>query len=149
MRWPKKKSAPSCACLSLPKGHSNLVTRQRSLRLRRSPSGHKPQSQWPLQDAGPQDAPLTNFKGLGVSRSLLPTSSFRALVNGPGFPQTDMWDHTQCVVRALVPTVACNLCMCIIAKRLGSLHWLAHAARHRHFQDVFTSRRTVSSAEDR
>ena len=47
------------------------------------------------------------------------------------------------------PLWPCTHRMCVIAKRLGSLHWLAHAARHGHFQGVFTSRRTVSSAQDR
>ena len=41
MRWrslKKKKSATSCACLSLPGGHPNPAARQRSLRLRRCPA---------------------------------------------------------------------------------------------------------------
>ena len=50
--------------------------------------------------------PVDFHKGVGVSRSLLPTSSFQALVDGPCFPPTDMWDHTWSVVRALMPTLA-------------------------------------------
>ena len=34
--------------------------------------------------------------------------------------------------------------MCVIAERLDCLHWLAHAARHRHFSSASTSRRTAS-----
>ena len=34
-------------------------------------------------------------------------------------------------------------------KRLGCLHWLAYAERHDNFSSAFTSRRTVSFAEDR
>ena len=34
--------------------------------------------------------------------------------------------------------------MCVIAERLGCLHWLAHAPGHRHFSGASTSRRTAS-----
>ena len=55
-------------------------------------------------------------EGVGVLRSILPTSSFRALVDGPGSQPTDIRNHTKCVVRALGPTLAvwpphvCNAC---------------------------------------
>ena len=39
------RKLPNSSCLSLPRGHSNLVACQLSLRLRWSPSVHKPQSQ--------------------------------------------------------------------------------------------------------
>ena len=44
--------------------------------------------------------------GVGVLRSLLPTSMFRAPIDEPGFPHLDMRDHTGCAVRALMPTLA-------------------------------------------
>ena len=82
-------------------------------------------------------------QGVGVLRSLLPTSSFRALVDGPGSQPTDTKGHnTLCVARALLPTLAVYHRMCVIAERLGCLHRLAHAARHRHFSSASTSRRS-------
>ena len=53
------------------------------------------------------------------------------------------------------PHFVCNPCSCAhfgrvtaacvsSPKRLGCLHWLAHAARHGHFQGASTSRRTAS-----
>ena len=44
--------------------------------------------------------------GIGVLRSLLPTTMFRAPIDEPGFPPTDIRDHTKCAVRALMPTLA-------------------------------------------
>ena len=44
--------------------------------------------------------------GVGVLRSLLPTSMFRAPIDEPGFPPIDIRDHTECAVRALMPTLA-------------------------------------------
>ena len=41
-----------------------------------------------------------------ILRSLLPTSSFRARVDGPSSQPTDMRNHTKCAVRALMPTLA-------------------------------------------
>ena len=45
-------------------------------------------------------------QGVGVLRSRLLASLFRALVDGPGLQPTDMRNHTSCVSRALVPTFA-------------------------------------------
>ena len=42
----------------------------------------------------------------GVLRSHLPASLFRAPVDGPGSQPTDIRNHTKCVSRALVPTLA-------------------------------------------
>ena len=44
--------------------------------------------------------------GVGVLRSCLPASLCRAPIDGPSFPPSDAKDHTLCVVRALVPTLA-------------------------------------------
>ena len=44
----------------------------------------------------------------------------RAHVGGPGFPRTGTVDHTLCVIRAVVPTLACaapHVCVCVIAYR--------------------------------
>ena len=52
-------------------------------------------------------APSCSFSlPVGVLRSLLPATMFRALVDEPGFPPTDKIDHTECAVRALMPTLA-------------------------------------------
>ena len=69
----------------------------------------------------------------------------RAPIDGSGFPPTDGEDHTQREVRALVPSWAVIHCMCVVAKRVGCLHRLAHAAGHGHFSSASTTRRTVCS----
>ena len=51
--------------------------------------------------------------------------------------------HSMCPVLARPPW-PCNHRMCVIARRLGCLDWLAHAARHEHFQGASTSSRTDS-----
>ena len=48
------------------------------------------------------------------------------------------------VVRALILPRTWNNCTCVIAKRLGCLRWLVHAAGRDHFWSAPTSRRTVS-----
>ena len=42
-----------------------------------------------------------------------------------------------------MPLEPCNNRMCVIAKRLGSLHELAHAAGYGHFFGASTTRRSV------
>ena len=79
------------------------------------------------------------------SRSLLPASLFEHMSMGQVCHPPTQWT-TLCVQSVLsCPLWPCNCRMRVIAKkRLGCLHWLAHATRHGLFQGASTSRRTAS-----
>ena len=51
----------------------------------------------------------------------------------------------QCVSRALLPTLAVQPRLCVIAKRPGCLRRVAHAASRGHFSGAPTSERTDRS----
>ena len=78
----------------------------------------------------------------GVLRSRLPASLFEHASGGPGSPPNDAMDHTLCSLCSDAPE-PCNNRMCVIAKRLGSLHRLAHAAGRVHFLGASMTPRTV------
>ena len=93
-------------------------------------------------------------KGVGgeVSRSLLPASLFEHLSLGkayfPPIPK-DLSHHDKCASSECPTRALCSLhpwdnFMCVIAKGLGRLHWLAHAAGHGHFFGASTSGRAFS-----
>ena len=82
------------------------------------------------------------LKGVGVLRSLLPTSSFEHVSMGQAIHPSTQQD--QRAVRALMPTLRGAHCTCVITKRRGCLHRLAHAAERGHFFGASTSKRTVS-----
>ena len=65
--------------------------------------------------------PVRFSQGVEVLRSRLPTSLFEHASGGPSCPPTDAMVHNtvQCALTLLEP---CNNRMCVIAKRLGSLH---------------------------
>ena len=52
--------------------------------------------------------------------------------------------YTLCSPCAHGPSWPCSHRKCVIARRLGCLRWLAHAAGHGHFFGASATRRTVS-----
>ena len=62
---------------------------------------------------------------VGVSRSPLPASPFVHMSTGQGSTPTEAEDHTLPCSHAHVGIVTTA---CVIAKKLGSVHWLAHSA---------------------
>ena len=74
-----------------------------------------------------------------VLRSRLPASLFV----GQGFPPTDTKGLK--ALRRPCSDASVGLRICVIAKRLGYLHWLAHAAEAGPFLCASTSPRTFSS----
>ena len=69
-------------------------------------------------------------QGVGVLRSLVPTSLFECMSMGQARNPSTQRDHTLCNPCFSCPLWPCYHRMCVIARRLGSLHWLAHAAGH-------------------
>ena len=67
----------------------------------------------------------------------------RALVDGPSSQPTDTVDHHTVVWSMLsCPLRPGHHRMCVVAKRLGCLSWLARAAGRRHFSSASASRRS-------
>ena len=84
-------------------------------------------------------------QGVGVLRSLLPTSLDEQLSMGQARNPRDIGDHSVCTpcTRAHFGRVTTA---CVSSpKRLGCLHWLAHAAGHEHLLGASLSGRSDPS----
>ena len=87
------------------------------------------------------------LQGVGVSRSRLPASVSEHPSMGQAFHPP-----TQRTTLSASSVLSCTLCpcyhrMCVIAKRLGSLRWLAHAAGQGYVFGASMSGRTDVSLE--
>ena len=69
----------------------------------------------------------------------------RAPIDGPGSQPTDIGDHSVCTPCSRTDFGRVTTACVSSPKRLGSVHWLAHAAGHGHFLGASTSGRSVRS----
>ena len=87
---------------------------------------------------------LVESKSVAANSAILATSFFKVSGQQP----TDTMDHTsvQSVLSCLL--WKCNHSMCVIARRLANLRWLAHAAGCGHFFGASTSWHTYSRCSE-
>ena len=72
-------------------------------------------------------------QGVGVSHSLLPASLFEHMLMGQARNPPTLGDHSMCIPCSYAHFGRATTACVSSPKRLGCLHWLAHAAGHGHF----------------